>query len=92
MAFKRIQQPQTATCVMTALAALGLLARAPAHGETYEVVISHGPVMDPESGLDDIRNVGISGRKIRAISSDLPAAASSVHDARKDGLVQPSWR
>jgi len=49
------------------LALLWLLACVPAHGETYDIVLSHGRVMDPESGLDDIRNVGISGGKIRAI-------------------------
>lgn len=37
--------------------------------ETYDAVIANGRVMDPESGLDAIRNVGISDGKIRAISS-----------------------
>ena len=36
--------------------------------ELFDVVILHGRVMDPESNLDSIRNVGISGGKIRAIS------------------------
>src|SRR6266566_762051 len=36
--------------------------------DLYDVVILHGRVMDPESNLDAIRNVGISGGKIRAIS------------------------
>ena len=36
--------------------------------ELYDVVILHGRVMDPESNLNAIRNVGISGGKIRAIS------------------------
>jgi N-acyl-D-aspartate/D-glutamate deacylase len=35
---------------------------------TYEVVIANGRVMDPESGLDAVRNVGIAGGKIREIS------------------------
>ena len=34
----------------------------------YDLVILHGRVMDPESSLDAVRNVGISGGKIRAIS------------------------
>jgi len=38
--------------------------------ETFDLVIAHGKVMDPESGLDAVRNVGISGGKIRAISGD----------------------
>ena len=37
--------------------------------KTYDIVIANGRVMDPESGLDAVRNVGISGGKIRAISS-----------------------
>jgi N-acyl-D-aspartate/D-glutamate deacylase len=36
--------------------------------ETYELVIANGRVMDPESGLDGVRNVGIRGGKIAAIS------------------------
>jgi len=35
---------------------------------SYDVVIAGGRVMDPESGLDAVRNVGIMGGKIRAIS------------------------
>jgi len=38
--------------------------------EKYDVVIANGRVMDPESGLDAVRNVGISGGKVRAISED----------------------
>src|SRR6266404_9073771 len=38
--------------------------------ETYDVVIANGRVMDPESGLDAVRNVGIAGGKIRAISAE----------------------
>jgi N-acyl-D-aspartate/D-glutamate deacylase len=40
-----------------------------AASETYEVVIANGRVMDPESGLDAVRNLGISGGEIRAISA-----------------------
>src|SRR5947208_2016886 len=40
-----------------------------AQDATYDVVIVNGRVMDPESGIDAVRNVGISGGKIRAISS-----------------------
>jgi len=41
-----------------------------ADDEKYDVVVANGRVMDPESGLDAVRNVGISGGKIRAISAD----------------------
>jgi N-acyl-D-aspartate/D-glutamate deacylase len=37
----------------------------------YDVVIKDGRVMDPESGLNDIRNVGISGGKIVTISEKI---------------------
>src|SRR5215813_3711797 len=36
--------------------------------ETYDVVILNGRVIDPESKLDAIRNIGISDGKIKAIS------------------------
>ena len=38
---------------------------------TYDVVILNGRVMDPESGLDAVRNVGIRGGKVAAISTEL---------------------
>ena len=34
----------------------------------YDLVITGGRVMDPESGLDAIRNVGIKGDKIAIIT------------------------
>jgi N-acyl-D-aspartate/D-glutamate deacylase len=52
--------------------------------ETYDVVIANGRVMDPESGLDAVRNVGISGGKIRAISSSALEGKTTL-DAK--GLV-----
>jgi dihydroorotase len=51
---------------------------------TYEVVIANGRVMDPESGLDAVRNVGISGGKIRAISPNA-LRGNTTMDAK--GLV-----
>ena len=50
----------------------------------YEVVIANGRVMDPESGLDGVRNVGISGGKIRAISEGALQGKTTI-DAK--GLV-----
>jgi N-acyl-D-aspartate/D-glutamate deacylase len=38
--------------------------------ETYDLVIANGRVIDPESGLDAVRHVGIGGGVIRAISAD----------------------
>jgi N-acyl-D-aspartate/D-glutamate deacylase len=53
-------------------------------GQTYDVVLSGGRVMDPESGLDAVRNVGIQGRRIAAIS-ERPLQGTTVIDAK--GLV-----
>lgn len=36
----------------------------------YDVVITGGRVMDPETGLDEIRNVGIEGETIAAVTVD----------------------
>lgn len=52
--------------------------------ETYDVVIRGGHVMDPETGLDAIRNVGIRGQTVVAISED-ELQGQTVIDA--DGLV-----
>src|ERR1700738_1018824 len=51
---------------------------------TYDIVIASGRVMDPESGLDAVRNVGISGGQIRAISSEALKGKQTI-DAK--GLV-----
>jgi len=55
-----------------------------AAGEAYDVAILNGRVMDPESGLDAVRNVGIRTGKIAAISAS-PLSATSTIDAK--GLV-----
>src|SRR6266852_3650279 len=67
-------------------AAFGMSARnGAANGaEIYDLVIANGRVMDPESGLDSIRNVGIRGRKIAAISTDRLEGKQTI-DAK--GLV-----
>ena len=36
--------------------------------DQYDIVIANGRVMDPESGLDGIRNVGIRGEAVVAIT------------------------
>jgi N-acyl-D-aspartate/D-glutamate deacylase len=37
--------------------------------QTYDIVLQAGRVMDPETSLDAVRNVGINGKKIAAISA-----------------------
>ncbi len=61
-----------------------LLSVAATHGQDFDVVIAHGRLMDPASGLDAVRYVGIRGGKIAAIAES-PLAAKTVVDAA--GLV-----
>jgi N-acyl-D-aspartate/D-glutamate deacylase len=59
-------------------------ARSQGSTSSYDIVVVNGRVMDPESGLDTVRNVGIMGGKIRAISAE-PLKGKTVLDAK--GLV-----
>src|SRR5580700_5563113 len=52
--------------------------------QPYDVVLMHGRVMDPETNLDAIRNVGIRAGKIAAVS-EASLAGNVVFDAT--GLV-----
>src|SRR5207245_3414057 len=52
--------------------------------QQYDLVLEGGRVMDPETGLDSVRNVGIRERKIACISSQ-PLSGRRVINAR--GLV-----
>ena len=67
-------------------AAAGMFAGSDANkgSETFDLAIANGRVMDPESGLDAVRNVGIRGGKIAAISSE-PLEAKQTIEAK--GLV-----
>jgi N-acyl-D-aspartate/D-glutamate deacylase len=38
-------------------------------GQTYDIVLQRGRVMDPESGLDALRSVGITAKRIAAVSA-----------------------
>jgi N-acyl-D-aspartate/D-glutamate deacylase len=55
-----------------------------AAAQPFDVVLSGGRVIDPESGLDAVRNVGITGDRIVRISAE-PLAGKRVIDAK--GLV-----
>jgi N-acyl-D-aspartate/D-glutamate deacylase len=50
----------------------------------YDLVIANGRVVDPESGLDQIRHVGISGRTVAAISVAPLSGRTTINAA---GLV-----
>ena len=47
-----------------------LMEALPATAEFYDVVILNGRVMDPESNLDAVRNIGISKGTIQAITTE----------------------
>ncbi|MBK5291415.1 MAG: amidohydrolase family protein, partial [Acidobacteriia bacterium] len=54
------------------------------HAQTYDTVIAGGRVMDPESGLDAVRFVGISDGKVRVVSQ---APLSGRITLQAQGLV-----
>lgn len=60
-----------------------------AQAETYDVAINHGRVIDPETGLDGVRHVGIVGNKITAIS-DTPLKGRITLNAG-DHIVAPGF-
>ena len=59
---------------------VGALLAACSRGPTYDLVIANGRMMDPESGLDSIRHIGIRGDSIEAISAS-PLSGTRVIDA-----------
>ncbi len=63
---------------------LVLAAVAPIMSQQYDIVLANGRVMDPESNLDAVRNVGIRGGKIAAVS-ETPLQGRTAVDVR--GLV-----
>jgi len=69
---------------LLAMFVIATRARKTEAAEAFDTVIANGRVMDPESGLDAIRNVGIRNGKIAAISAR-PLTGKSTIDAK--GLV-----
>lgn len=63
---------------------LSILVITCAFGQNFDLVLANGRVMDPESGLDARRSIGIRAGKIAAISTT-PLTAPRVIDAT--GLV-----
>ncbi|MBK9153885.1 MAG: amidohydrolase family protein [Chloracidobacterium sp.] len=73
--------------LITALASASMvLFSTPVHAQAsdFDIVFANGRVMDPESNLDAVRNVGIRNGKIAAISTR-PLRGRTVIDAK--GLV-----
>src|SRR6185295_18126452 len=60
------------------------LAVAPLTAQTFDLVIRDGRVLDPEPGLDAVRNIGIAGGRVAAVTADRITAGTTI-DA--SGLV-----
>lgn len=74
---------QFRTILLTALALFALPAP-PSQAADFDLVLANGRVMDPASGLDAVRNVGITAGRIEAISAS-PLEGAEVLDV--SGLV-----
>jgi N-acyl-D-aspartate/D-glutamate deacylase len=72
--------------IFIAAALLGFALRAvvPLTAQNFDLVIVHGRVIDPESGLDAVRSIGILGGKVAAIAEGLLAGRQEIDAA---GLV-----
>jgi len=68
------------TLLIVAVPASLLLSCSGQPSPAYDLVIANGRVIDPESGLDAVRHVGIRGGSIAAIS-ETPLAGARVIDA-----------
>jgi hypothetical protein len=68
---------------------LAVLTGYPAHSKDYDLVILGGSVMDPESGLDAVRNVGIKDGKI-AIVTEAAIGGNELIDA-SGHIVAPGF-
>ena len=73
------------------VATVGLSARRGASNaaESYDLVIANGRVMDPESGLDAQRTIGIRGGKIAKISTGPLAGKQTI--VAKGLVVAPGF-
>ncbi len=66
------------TVVAVALVAAALFALRFAGSAPYDLVIVNGHVMDPETGLDSPRNVGIRGGTIAAVTEESVAGLDTI--------------
>ncbi len=77
--------PRMHRVALAALVVIGLtLSCVRAEPEAYDLVVTGGRVLDPETGLDGVRDLGIRGGTIAAVSAT-PLAGRDTLDAR--GLV-----
>ncbi|HEV3220029.1 MAG TPA: amidohydrolase family protein [Candidatus Acidoferrales bacterium] len=86
--WNRAPLSRLATLMFGMFALLGVMlargANPAAADQQYDVVVLNGRVMDPETGLNAVRNVGISGGRISAISQAALTGKTTI-DAK--GLV-----
>jgi hypothetical protein len=61
MTFRSIRAQRSGLVLATAVAAALTACQEPAPAGPYDLVIAGGRVLDPETGLDEVRNVGIRG-------------------------------
>ncbi len=57
------------------------IAVAPLAAQTFDLVIANGRVIDPESGLDAVRNIGIRNGRIAVITPDRVTARTTIDAA-----------
>jgi hypothetical protein len=65
------------------------LSTAVGSAQQYDLVLEGGRVMDPETGLDAVRNVGIRDGKIARISSEMLSGRRVIHS--KGLVVAPGF-
>ncbi|MDJ0865571.1 MAG: amidohydrolase family protein [Myxococcota bacterium] len=80
---------RTRVWIPAALLALLLAVPARAAEPAFDLVLRGGRVIDPESGLDAVRDVGVRDGRIAAIS-ETPLAGAQVLDARSR-IVAPGF-
>jgi N-acyl-D-aspartate/D-glutamate deacylase len=61
-----------------ALIAFGIGEQSPLVAQAFDVIVANGRVMDPESGLDAVRQIGIRGGKIVAISPERLSGKATI--------------
>jgi len=70
--------------IAACLLGFALRAAAPLTAQNFDLVIVHGRVIDPESGLDAVRSIGIRGGKVAAVAEGALAGSQEIDAA---GLV-----
>jgi N-acyl-D-aspartate/D-glutamate deacylase len=71
-----------AALLVGGLAVASACSSARGSSESYDLVVANGRIVDPESGLDGVRHVGIRGGTIEAVSAT-PLTGSRVIDASR---------